>query len=64
MYIYIFFCVYNGIIEKKNINEKKMQQKRILATAQLYCEKKKICIAILGFVLQEKGLSGRNCIVT
>ena len=46
-----------------------MQHKRIWATAQLYCEKKKL-YCHLGFVLQEegwlheRGSQYKNCIVT
>ena len=46
-----------------------MQQKRIWATTQLYCEKKKL-YCNLGFVLQEEGWLHeivshyKNCIVT
>ena len=55
--------------KKKTNSAKQVQQKRIWATAQLYCEKKNL-YCNLGFVLQEEGWlhervsQYKNCIVT
>ena len=73
-YVYMYFWVIFQQLKKKSTQ--KVQQKRIWATAQLYCEKKKFvlqpcnCIArerarkknCIGIVLQEKGAVGLVCI--
>ena len=59
--IYVFLGIFQNNREKKK--KKNFVQERIWATAQLYCEKKKL-YCNLGFVLHEKGLNGRNYIVT
>ena len=61
-YVYMYFWAFSKIIGKKK-RKKNLVQERIWATAQLYCEKKKL-YCNLGFVLHEKGLNGRNYIVT
>ena len=53
MYICIFGRFSNSLKEKKSAQ--KVQQKRIWATAQLYCEKKKL-YCNLAIVLQEREL--------
>ena len=53
MYFFFFLVIFQQLKKK---SAQKVQQKRIWATAQLSCEKKKIVYCNLAIVMQERGL--------
>ena len=57
--VYMYFWVISQQLKRKKKNAQKAQQKRIWATAQLYCGKKKL-YCNLAIVLQERGLEKKN----